>query len=202
MSNDTKCNKMSNDTKRQMTQNVKWHKMSNDKTLDDINEMDDMTHDIWHMTHESCQPTCNVNRHVMSIDMKCQMSWDVKFHGAKCPPGTHLLILGIFSNRNWFWTLIPWWIWWLWLLWWLRSPRSHEMLTDMICRPTWNIKYHEMSNVKCHEILVLWPQAETPGVTHFGAYHRPPDGHFYNSQKFKEEHHQGKGNVEETVQQG
>ena len=21
-------------------------------------------------------------------------------------------------------------------------------------------------------------QAETPGVTHFGAYHRPPDGHF------------------------
>ena len=83
----------------------------------------------------------------MSIDMKCQMSWDVKFHGAKCPPGTHLLILGIFSNRNWFWTLIPWWIWWLWLLWWLRSPRSHEMLTDMICRPTWNAKYHEMSSV-------------------------------------------------------
>ena len=116
----------------------------------------------------------------MSIDMKCQMSWDVKFYGAKCPRGTHLLILGIFSNRNWFWTLIPWWIWWLWLLWWLRSPRSHEMLTDMICRPTWNIKYHEMSNVKCHEILVLGPQAETPGVTHFGAYHRPPDGHFYN----------------------
>ena len=35
-----------------------------------------------------------------------------------------------------------------------------------------------MSNVKCHEILVLGPQAETPGVTHFGAYHRPPDGHF------------------------
>ena len=24
-----------------------------------------------------------------------------------------------------------------------------------------------------------WLQAETPGVTHFGAYHRPPDGHFY-----------------------
>ena len=83
----------------------------------------------------------------MSIDMKCQMSWDVKFHGAKCPPGTHLLILGIFSNRNWFWTLIPWWIWWLWLLWWLRSPRSHEILTDMICRPTWNANYHEMSSV-------------------------------------------------------
>jgi len=27
-------------------------------------------------------------------------------------------------------------------------------------------------------MLDLWPQAETPGVTHFGAYHRPPDGHF------------------------
>ena len=22
--------------------------------------------------------------------------------------------------------------------------------------------------------------AETPGVTHFGAYHRPPDGNFFN----------------------
>ena len=27
-------------------------------------------------------------------------------------------------------------------------------------------------------MLDLWLQAETPGVTHFGAYHRPPDGHF------------------------
>ena len=24
------------------------------------------------------------------------------------------------------------------------------------------------------------PQAETPGNTHFGAYQRPPDGHFFN----------------------
>ena len=24
-------------------------------------------------------------------------------------------------------------------------------------------------------------QAETPGVSHFGAYHRPPDGHFFQS---------------------
>ena len=28
-------------------------------------------------------------------------------------------------------------------------------------------------------MLDLIPQAETPGVTHFGAYHRPPDGHFF-----------------------
>ena len=27
-------------------------------------------------------------------------------------------------------------------------------------------------------MLDLWLQAETPGVTHFGAYHRPPDGDF------------------------
>ena len=27
-------------------------------------------------------------------------------------------------------------------------------------------------------MLDLRPQAKTPGVTHFGAYHRPPDGHF------------------------
>ena len=29
-------------------------------------------------------------------------------------------------------------------------------------------------------MLDLWPRAETPGATHFGAYHRPPDGHFLN----------------------
>ena len=29
-------------------------------------------------------------------------------------------------------------------------------------------------------MLILWPLAVTPGVTHFGAYHRPPDGHFLN----------------------
>ena len=28
-------------------------------------------------------------------------------------------------------------------------------------------------------MLYLWLQAETQGVTHFGAYHRPPDGHFF-----------------------
>ena len=28
-------------------------------------------------------------------------------------------------------------------------------------------------------MLDLWLQVETPGVTHFGAYHRPPDGHFF-----------------------
>ena len=31
-------------------------------------------------------------------------------------------------------------------------------------------------------MLDLWLQAETPGVTHFGAYHRPPDGHFIRFQ--------------------
>ena len=35
-------------------------------------------------------------------------------------------------------------------------------------------KCHEMSNVNVN----LWLQAETIGVTYFGAYNRPPDGHF------------------------
>ena len=34
-------------------------------------------------------------------------------------------------------------------------------------------------------MLMLWPLAVTPGVTHFGAYHRPPDGHFYQLVEIK-----------------
>ena len=34
-------------------------------------------------------------------------------------------------------------------------------------------------------MLDLGLQAETPGVTHFGAYHRPPDGHFWLFQAIK-----------------
>ena len=42
------------------------------------------------------------------------------------------------------------------------------------CQMSWNVKCHEMLML----MLDLWPQAEIPGVTHFGANHRPPDGHF------------------------
>ena len=35
-------------------------------------------------------------------------------------------------------------------------------------------KCHEMSNVNVNLRL----QAETTGVTYFGAFNRPPDGHF------------------------
>ena len=38
---------------------------------------------------------------------------------------------------------------------------------------SWNVKYHEIL------MLDLWLQAETTGVTHFGAYYRPRDGHFF-----------------------
>ena len=38
-------------------------------------------------------------------------------------------------------------------------------------------------------MLDLWLQAETPGVTHFGAYHRPPDGHFWVNTGEKQTHH-------------
>ena len=48
---------------------------------------------------------------------------------------------------------------------------------------TWHMTHdtrHMTHDVKYHEMLMLdlWLQAETPGVTHFGAYIRPPDGHF------------------------
>ena len=43
------------------------------------------------------------------------------------------------------------------------------------------------------------PQAETPGVTHFRAYHRPPDGHFLKTkvhwQFCKVQHLWGTGEV-------
>ena len=39
-------------------------------------------------------------------------------------------------------------------------------------------KCHEMTNVN------IWLQAETNGVTHFGAYNRPQDGHFFTSSDF------------------
>ena len=39
-------------------------------------------------------------------------------------------------------------------------------------------------------MLDLWLQAETPGVTHFGAYHRPPDGHFCQGKNWPRGHFQ------------
>ena len=44
-------------------------------------------------------------------------------------------------------------------------------------------------NIYCRTCLIfmlmlmldLLLQAETPGVTHFGAYHRPPDGHLLSA---------------------
>ena len=43
----------------------------------------------------------------------------------------------------------------------------------------WNAKWHETQKMMLMLMPDLWPQAETPGVTHFGAYHRPSDGHFF-----------------------
>ena len=42
------------------------------------------------------------------------------------------------------------------------------------CQISWNVKFHEMLML----MLDLWPQAETPGATHFGAYRRHPEGCF------------------------
>ena len=50
---------------------------------------------------------------------------------------------------------------------------------------SWNFKCHETSNVMISKMsmmimimMMLWPLAVAPGVTHFVAYHRPPDGNF------------------------
>ena len=76
---------MSKDTKCQMTQNFKWHRMSND-TKWKIKRNDDwpMTHDTcqitkykWHMTHDSWQKN-------MTNEPKCQIThyihdtWHIK----------------------------------------------------------------------------------------------------------------------------
>ena len=42
----------------------------------------------------------------------------------------------------------------------------------------WYIYYWTFLIFMLMLMLDLWLQAETPGVSHFGAYHRPPDGHF------------------------
>ena len=94
-----------------------------------------------------------------------------------------------------------------WPLWqWIRSLRSHEMSNDTKCKMTQNVKWHKMSNdTKCQMTrnvkwyrmsndkklkikrndtnvnVDLWLQAETTGVTHFGAYNRPPDDHFFQT---------------------
>ena len=44
-------------------------------------------------------------------------------------------------------------------------------MTDIWLINDWYITYIWL-------MLMLRPLAVTPGVTHFGAYHRPPDGHF------------------------
>ena len=102
-----------------------------------------------------CQISWNVKCHEMSNVMKCQMTWYVIIH-----------------EMSW-------------------NIKCHKMSNVMIWQMSWNVKCHKISNimkckmsgkVKCHEILMLmldiWPQAETSRVTHFGAYHRPPDGNF------------------------
>ena len=89
------------------------------------------------------------------------------------PPDGHFLLADIFFS-------------------WLSH---HEMSRVMKCKLSWNVNCHEMSivikcqmlwYVKYHEMLMLlldlWLQAETIGVAHFGAYNRPPDGHFCTNQ--------------------
>ena len=62
-----------------------------------------------------------------------------------------------------------------------------QMSNDTKCQMTQNVKWHKQSNYTISitqndawcMMMDLWLQAETTGVTHFGAYNRPQDGHFY-----------------------
>ena len=86
--------------------------------------------------------------------MKSQMIWNLKWH--EISPDMK-------SQKTW-------------------NLKRHEISNDMKSQMTWNVKSHKISNVfnckmswnvKCHLMLILmldlWPQEETPGVTHFGA---------------------------------
>ena len=108
--------------------------------------------------------TFNLKWHEISNDMKSQMTWNLT---------RYEISKDMKSQKTW-------------------NLKRHEISNDMKSQMTWNVKRHKISNilkckmswnVKCHEMLILmldlWPQAETPGVTHFGAYNRPPDGHFF-----------------------
>ena len=58
MTQNVKWHKVSNDTKCQMTQNIKWHKMSNDTKFQMTrNDTWHMTYDTWQMTNETWQMT-------------------------------------------------------------------------------------------------------------------------------------------------
>ena len=55
---------------------------------------------------------------------------------------------------------------------WSQNINCHKM-PNVMKISWWNVKYHEMLML----MLDLWLQAETTGVTHFGAYNCPQDGH-------------------------
>ena len=116
--------------------------------------------------------SCNFKCHEMSNVIKCQTSWNVKCHEMS-------KVMNVKCQMSW-------------------NIKSHGMPNVMKCQLSYNINCHTMSiviqcqmswNAKSHELLMLmlslWPRAETPGVSHFGAYHPPPDGHFSTMHCFK-----------------
>ena len=139
--------------------------------------------------------------HEMSNDMKCQMTWNVKWQFLTTIFLWQFLMTISYDNFWWqfvmtisddnFWlqfliTISDDNLWWQFLMtisdgnfWW-----HDDMTHDMMIHDTWYMIHDD--KIYCWTLLIfmlmlmlyLWLQAETPGVTHFGAYHRPPDGHF------------------------
>ena len=112
-----------------------------------------------------CQVTWNVKWHEMSSDMKCQVTWNVKWHemsnDMKCQ---------MTWNVKWYMIHDTW----------FMIHDSWFMIHDTwyMIHDTWYMihdKWYMMMMIYCWTFLIfmlmldLWPQAETPGVIHFGA---------------------------------
>ena len=71
---------------------------------------------------------------------------------------------------------VSWWWWWWYLPTYLHTDiwQWHQHIVDWY----W-LMLMLIVMLILMLMLILWPLAVTPGVTHFGAYHRPPDGHFF-----------------------
>ena len=134
-----------------ITRNVKWHKISNGT---------------------KCQMTQNVKWHKVSNDTKCQMTQNIKWH--KMSNDTKFQMT---RNDTWHMTYDTWQM--TNETWQMTHETKFQIAhythdTWHMIHDTWGMMYDAWHMTHDDQ----WLQTETPGVTHFGAYIRPPDGHF------------------------
>ena len=133
----------------------------------------------WIRSHEMSNDTKfqmarNVKWHKMSNDTKCQMTQNVKWHkisnGTKCQM-TRTFKWHKMTHDTWHMTHDKWQI---------RHDKWHMKLNFKLhithmTHDTWGMMYDAWHMTHDDQ----WLRTETPGVTHFGAYIRPPDVHFF-----------------------